>query len=147
MHHVFATIAIGLILLTGARVLDVSAQSVDLASIPADVVDIRLFGAWQQEDRKGLYRGIVTVPEPGKATFTLQWIAVGADGRLTQVDHSLPVPEIADVDGIVTDYRSEEEQGGLVIYFDMQTAADAVAETYVLFVDGREGYTFERASN
>jgi hypothetical protein len=147
MHHVFATIALGLILLAGPRAPDATAQPADLASVPPDIVDIRLFGEWQQEDRRGLYRGIVTVPEPGKATFTLQWIAVAADGRLTQVDHSLPVPEISELDGIVTDYRSEQEQGGLVIYFDMQTAADTVAETYVLFVDGRQEYTFERASN
>ncbi len=119
----------------------------DLNSIPAAIVDIRLFDSWEADGKAGVYRGIITVPRPGKATFTLQWLAFDENGALASVEHSLAIPEIAELDGIVTDYRSEVDGQGLALYLDVQASADAAAETFVIYVDGPDAYTFEGASN
>lgn len=115
--------------------------------IPATVTQVKLFAAWEDGDATGFYRGIVTVPEPGKATFTLQWIAVGPEGQLSEVRHSLPIPEVETLSGLVIDFRGEVDTQGLTVFIDVQEAPDVLEETYVLYVDGPDAYTFEGASN
>ena len=125
----------------------VHAEADDLKRIPADIVDLRLFGAWQEDGLSGVYRGIITIPRPGKTTFTLQWITLDANRSPSEVRHSLPIPEITELDGIITDYRDEIDAEGLTLYMDMQPSADAIDETFVIFVHGPGDYTFEAASN
>ena len=124
-----------------------TARASDFGDLAPNIVNIQLFGQWTEDDAKGYYRGVVTVPEPGKSTFTLQWIEVDAEGKLSKVRHSLPVPEVGEVDGIVTGYRSEEEQGGTVVFIDISPDPNAIEDTYVLFVEGPGTYVFEGASN
>jgi len=123
------------------------AQADAMKQIPADIADIRLFAEWKMDDKSGVYRGIVTIPQPGKATFTLQWLTFGVDGALSAVEHSLPIPEVAELDGIITDYRDEIDTEGLTIFLDIKASADAIEDTYVIYVNGPTDYDFEGASN
>lgn len=123
------------------------AQADAMKQIPADIADIRLFAEWEQDGKSGVYRGIVTIPKPGKATFTLQWLTFGTDGALSAVKHSMPIPEVSELDGIITDYRDEIDTEGLTIFLDVKASADAIEDTYVIYVNGPADYDFEGASN
>lgn len=122
-------------------------QTTDIADLAADIVDVRIFGAWQIEDRSGFYRGVVTVPQPGRATFTLQWISLDPAGGPTAVEHSLPIREMAEVEGIVTGFRGEQEQDGMTVFIDVKKSAEDPEDTYVVFVEGPDAYSFEGAAN
>lgn len=137
----------GFFVLIASVLVTLPAQADAMKQIPADIADIRLFAAWQQDGKSGVYRGIVTIPKPGKATFTLQWLTFGTDGALAAVEHSMPIPEVSELDGIITDYRDEIDAEGLTIFLDVKTSADAIEDTYVLYVNGPADYVFEGASN
>lgn len=127
--------------------MTLSVQADAMKQIPADIADIRLFASWEQDGKSGIYRGIVTIPKPGKATFTLQWLVFGDDGALAAVEHSMPVPEVSELDGIITDYRNETDAEGLTIFLDLKESANAIEDTYVIYVNGPADYAFEGASN
>lgn len=123
------------------------ARADSMSNIPVSVSDLRLFERWEQDGKTGIYRGIVAIPEPGKANFTLQWLALGANGALESVEHSMPVPELAELGGMIIDYRSEVDSQGLTIFLDVKASAEAVEDTYVIYVNGPDDYVFESASN
>ncbi|MEM8811554.1 MAG: hypothetical protein AAGF59_02975 [Pseudomonadota bacterium] len=130
-----------------AVIASVPARSDPLSEIPADIADIRLFGSWEDDAVSGIYRGIVSVPEPGRSRFTLQWVAFKADGSLGTVSHSMPVPEVSEIEGIITGYRGEVDEQGLTVFLDIQERPEALEDTYVLYVNGPDDYLFEGASN
>lgn len=136
-----------LILFLSAAQLASPARADSMSNIPASVSDLRLFEHWEQDGKTGVYRGIVAIPEPGKASFTLQWLALGPNGALESVEHSMPVPELTKLGGMITDYRSEVDSQGLTIFLDVQESAGAVEDTYVIYVNGPADYVFESASN
>jgi len=142
------SIALCLLLLLLVLQMPPSPRAQDvIETIPANITDIRLLGSWELDGKSGLYRGIVSVKQPGKTNFVVQWIEFDEIGALSKVEHSMPIPEIAKLGGILVDYRGEIDAQGLTVFLDLQSTSDAPPETYVLYVNGPDDYTFESASN
>jgi hypothetical protein len=132
--------------LAGTAFADEIADAV--AAIPGVVEDVRVGGTWENGDKSGAYRIIVTRTGTDSVTARLfiQWIAYGQDGEAT-VDQSVEIKELADLKLDIVDFMSESDTDGLSVYIDTVNPTDGLDETYELHMFSATDYRFEPATN
>ena len=137
----------------GPAAADVISDQV--AAIPGAVEDVSIGGSWQNGDRSGAYRLVVTRSGGEKITARLfvQWISYDDAGQAT-VDNSIEIKEIADLGVDIANLSSETDDDGLSIFVDTINAAgdtcDAAensGESYEVHIFSATDYMFGPASN
>lgn len=123
-------------------------ESPPVPALALNVMDVRVFGKWAHEDKKGYFRGIIAREKPGATTLHmfLQWIAVAKDNS-TSLYKTLSPPELIKEGVSVLDFRHEMDADGLALFIDTihpKTRADI---TFEMFVFNPDEYEINPASN
>ena len=124
---------------------DVSDQ---VRAIPGGVEDVSIGGSWQDGDRNGAYRLVVTRAGGEKVTARLfiQWIAYGDAGQATVAD-SIEIAELAALGVDIVNLSTEADDDGLSVFVDTITDAGDTGDSYELHVFSPTDYMFGPASN
>jgi len=124
---------------------DVPAQ---VAAIPGSVEDISIGGNWQDGDRSGAYRIVVTRAGGDKITARLfvQWIAYGDTGEATVAD-SIEIRELGELGVDIVNLSSESDDEGLSVFVDTLHDAGSAGETFEVHIFSPNDYMFGPASN
>lgn len=132
--------------LGGSAVADEVADQVK--AIPGAVEDLSFGGNWQDGDRSGAYRLVVTRAGGEKITARLfiQWIAYGDAGEATVAD-SLEIAELTELGVDIANLSTEADVDGLSVYVDTLSEAGDMGETYEIHVFSPTDYMFGPASN
>ena len=119
-----------------------------VATIPGSVEDVRLGGSWEEGDKVGAYRIVVTRTntDPVTARLFVQWVAYGANGEAT-VDRSVEIMELADLGLDIVDFSSESDADGLSLFIETLDPAGGIDETYELHLFSPVEYIFGPATN
>jgi hypothetical protein len=132
--------------LGGAAVADEVADQVK--AMPGGVEDVSIGGSWQDGDRSGAYRLVVTRAGGEKVTARLfiQWIAYGDAGQATVAD-SIEITELTELSVDIANLASEADDQGLSVFVDTFSDAGDLGETYEIHVFSPSDYMFGPASN
>lgn len=132
--------------LGGSAVADEVADQV--AAMPGAVEDVSIGGSWQDGDRNGAYRLVVTRAGGEKITARLfiQWIAYGDAGEATVAD-SIEIAEMAALGVDIVNLSSEADDDGLSVFVDTINDAGDTGDSYELHVFSPNDYMFGPASN
>jgi hypothetical protein len=132
--------------LAGSAVADDVADQVK--AIPGGVEDVSIGGSWQDGDRSGAYRVVVTRAGGEKITARLfiQWIAYGDVGQATVAD-SIEITELTELALDIVNLSTEADDQGLSVFVDTMNDTGGAGETYELHVFSPTDYMFGPASN
>jgi hypothetical protein len=132
--------------LGGSAVADDVADQV--AAMPGGVEDVSIGGSWQDGDRNGAYRLVVTRTGSEKipARLFIQWIAYGDSGQAIVAD-SIEIKELTELGVDVANLSTEADDQGLSVFVDTMSGTGDVGETYELHVFSPTDYMFGPASN
>ncbi len=132
--------------LGGSAVADDVADQV--RAIPGGIEDVSIGGSWQDGDRNGAYRVVVTRASGDKVTARLfiQWIAYGDAGQATVAD-SIEIVELTELGIDIANLSTETDSDGLSVFVDTMNDAGDMGETYELHVFSPTDYMFGPASN
>jgi hypothetical protein len=131
--------------LGGAAADEVADQ---VKAIPGSVEDVSFGGNWQDGDRSGAYRLVVTRDAGEKVTARLfiQWIAYGAAGQAT-VDASIEISELTELGVDIGNLAAEADDQGLSVFVDTLSGTGGRGETYEIHIFSPTDYMFGPASN
>lgn len=117
-------------------------------AIPGNVEDVSIGGNWQDGDRNGTYRIVVTRDGIDRITARLfvQWIAYGDTGEAT-VEDSIEIKELGDLGVDIVNLSSETDDQGLSVFVDTMNGGDGAGETYEVHIFAPNDYMFGPASN
>jgi hypothetical protein len=117
-------------------------------AIPAGVEDVSIGGSWQDGDRNGAYRLVVTRAAGERITARLfvQWIAYGDTGEAT-VAESIEITELGDLGVDIVNLSSETDDTGISVFVDTMSDSNAMSETYEVHIFSPGDYMFGPASN
>jgi len=117
-------------------------------AIPGNVEDVSIGGNWQDGDRSGAYRIVVTRDGIDRVTARLfvQWIAFGDAGQATVAD-SIEITEVGDLGVDIVNLSSETDDQGLSVFVDTLNDGDGAGETYEVHIFSPNDYMFGPASN
>jgi len=132
--------------LGGSALADDTADQV--RAIPGGVEDVSIGGSWQDGDRTGAYRIVVTRGGGERITARLfvQWIAYGDTGEATVAD-SIEIKELGDLGVDISNLSSETDDQGISVFVDTMNDAGAMGETYEVHIFSPDDYMFGPASN
>jgi len=132
--------------LVGSAVADDVADQVK--AMPGGVEDVSIGGTWQDGDRSGAYRLVVTRAGGEKITARLfiQWIAYGEGGLATVAD-SIEIAELGQLGVDIVNLHTEADDQGLSVFVDTLSDGGDVGETYEVHVFSPSDYMFGPASN
>ena len=132
--------------LGGSAVADDTPELV--RAIPGSVEDLSIGGSWQDGDRNGAYRLVVTRGGAERITARLfvQWIAYGDAGAAT-VAESIEITELGELGVDIVNLSSETDDLGISLFVDTMGDAGAVGETYEVHIFSPDDYMFGPASN
>lgn len=132
--------------LGGSALADDTADQV--RAIPGGVEDVSIGGSWQDGDRTGAYRIVVTRGGGERITARLfvQWIAYGDTGEATVAD-SIEIKELGDLGVDISNLSSETDDQGISVFVDTMGDAGAMGETYEVHIFSPDDYMFGPASN
>ncbi len=132
--------------LAGSAVADEMADQVK--AIPGGVEDVGIGGSWQDGDRSGAYRLVVTRSGGEKITARLfiQWLAYGDAGQATVAD-SIEIAELAELGVDIVNLHTEADDQGLSVFVDTMSDGGDLGETYEIHVFSPSDYMFGPASN
>lgn len=132
--------------LGGSALADDTADQV--RAIPGGVEDVSIGGSWQDGDRTGAYRIVVTRGGGERITARLfvQWIAYGDTGEATVAD-SIEIKELGDLGVDISNLSSETDDQGISVFVDTMSDAGAMGETYEVHIFSPDDYMFGPASN
>lgn len=132
--------------LGGSAVADDVADEVK--AMPGGVEDVSIGGSWQDGDRSGAYRLVVTRAGVEKVTARLfvQWLAYGEAGEATVAD-SIEITELAELGVDIVNLSTEADADGLSLYVDTLGESGELGETYEIHVFSPTDYRFGTASN
>ena len=119
-----------------------------IRTIPASVEDVSLGGSWQDGDRSGAYRLVVTRAGGEKVTARLfiQWIAYADAGQATVAD-SIEITELTELSVDIANFSTQADAVGLSVFVDTLGDAGDLGETYEIHVFSPSDYMFGPASN
>ncbi|MBN9023401.1 MAG: hypothetical protein J0H08_15190 [Rhizobiales bacterium] len=117
-------------------------------AIPGNVEDVSIGGNWQDGDRSGAYRIVVTRDgiDQIKARLFVQWIAYGDMGQATVAD-SIEIKELGELGVDIVNLSSETDEQGISVFVDTMNGGGEVGETYEVHVFSPNDYMFGPASN
>lgn len=129
-----------------SAVADETADSV--RAIPAGVEDVSIGGSWQDGDRNGAYRLVVTraAGEHVTARLFVQWLAYGAAGAAT-VEESIEITELGELGVDIINLSSETDDQGISVFVDTMGGGGDLGETYEVHIFSPDDYMFGPASN
>lgn len=132
--------------LGGTAVADDTADLV--RAIPGAVEDVSIGGSWQDGDRNGAYRIVVTRAAGERITARLfvQWIAYGDAGEASVAD-SIEITEVGDLGVDIVNLSSETDETGISVFVDTLGDGTEMGETYEVHIFSPDDYMFGPASN
>jgi len=132
--------------LGGSAVADDVADEVK--AIPGGVEDVSIGGTWQDGDRSGAYRIVVTRAGIERVTARLfvQWLAFGETGAATVAD-SIEITELAALGVDIVNLATETDADGLSLFVDTLGDTGELGQTYEIHVSSPTEYLFGPASN
>jgi hypothetical protein len=132
--------------LGGSAIADDVADQVK--AIPGAVEDMSIGGTWQDGDRSGAYRIVVTRTGVERVTARLfvQWLAYGETGGATVAD-SIEIVELAALGVDIVNLATEADTDGLSLFVDTLGDTGELGETYEIHVFSPTEYLFGPASN
>ncbi len=132
--------------LGGSAVADEVPEQV--RAISGSVEDVSIGGNWQDGDRTGAYRIVVTRGGLDRITARLfvQWIAYGDAGEAT-VAESIEIKELGDLGVDIVNLSSESDDQGLSVFVDTMNGGEHGPETYEVHIFSPDDYMFGPASN
>jgi len=116
-------------------------------AIASEVEDISIGGSWQDGDRGGAYRLVVT-RSGGEKTATrlfVQWIEYTETGAT--VAETTEITEFAELSLDIMSLSSESEADGLSVFIETINDSGDLGDTYELHVFSPREYRFGPASN
>ena len=116
-------------------------------AIPGGVEEMSFGGNWQDGDRSGAYRLVVTRGGVERVTARLfiQWIAYGEAGAT--VADSIEIAELAELETDIVHLSTEADADGLSVFVDTLAATGGMGETYEIHVFSPTDYLYGPASN
>jgi hypothetical protein len=119
-----------------------------LKTLPGNVEDVRVGGTWDEDDKNGIYRVIISRSGGDTVTARLfvQWVSYDDTGG-AKVENTIEIKELAALNVDIVDFTSESDGDGLSVFVQTLNPNGESDQNYELFVSSPTQHRFGPASN